>query len=145
MNYQDLEKWVNAGNFPDLASNNYKDIYIDYPFFYNAKSEDIGTTYIKTNLIYGDNWAFLKKNRMGQYPYKTKLRDIGRALLKNEMLYGNSELPAVPVFLVGDKYYLMEGNHRFYLHKFLGIDEIRVNCTRIYYEDFIYGGELLTT
>lgn len=115
----------------------YSDILRDYPYYTKAPSKDIGIVNINIRNIKGDNWAFQSKKEMLHYPYKTKLRDIGLWYINNQTVHGRKELPPVPVFKIFDEYYLMEGNHRFYLSNFLNRKTIRAICTEFDYKSFM--------
>ena len=138
--YAQTIRWYNGlATPPVLDSSRYFDYFYAFPFL-NVAPKETELQTIPLDRIYGDNWAFMEKEERGHYPKVTKLQDLlsGYTEVNNtqyKKTFGN--IPPVPVYNIGDGYFLSEGNHRFYLSNILGRTTIEAEVTKVDYGRFL--------
>jgi hypothetical protein len=133
--FNGVTKDINKNGFPDLCPPNYKNSQGTYPFYYYAKTKELGIIDVPCDKIAGDNWANLPKEMRDHYPKPRKFRDllVGYLNLNEELKHTKESIPPIKVSKVMDDYFCDEGNHRLYVSRLLGFETIKAEVVEYDY------------
>lgn len=140
--YNEIAERIDREGFLDLCPENYKDPDIHYPLYMFTKMTFLGVRDIPLDRILGDNWSNIPMTEYTGYPKPRKLMRLLRCHLELEEK-GNprDKLPPIEVYKIFDEYYTMEGNHRIYTSRLLGLQTIHAEVYECDYEGLLLNSD----
>lgn len=134
-----LKKWEKAEDYPVIDMEKRKSAYSEFPCFIWAPNKTY-EEHVDIKNIFGDNWAFDKKENRGNYPRINKLFSILKGFLEID---GPNKVPPVPIIKIKGMYFLSEGNHRLYMSKLLKKKTLYAEVCEYDYDTFLLHANLI--